>query len=48
MGLSAAQAQESLRFSLSATCSPSEVDAVVAALVEQVPRAREAGCALAR
>jgi len=42
MGLSAAEAHSSLRFSLGAGSSSAEVDRVLDALVEHVPRARQA------
>jgi cysteine desulfurase len=42
MGLTPTEAHESLRFSLGRTTRPEEVDAVVAALREQVARARAA------
>jgi cysteine desulfurase len=42
MGLSAQQAHESLRLSLGRTTTADEIDRVIDALVEQVPRARAA------
>jgi cysteine desulfurase len=42
MGLSAAQAQSSLRFSMGRGTTEAEVDAVVAALERHVPKARQA------
>ena len=45
MGLSAAEAHSSLRFSLGAGSSSAEVDRVLEALAENVPRARQAAMA---
>ncbi|MGA9523289.1 MAG: cysteine desulfurase family protein [Myxococcaceae bacterium] len=45
MGLTPKQAHESLRFSLGRDSTDADVDAAVAALVEAVPRAREAAAA---
>jgi cysteine desulfurase len=46
MGLTAAQAHSSLRFSLGAGSSSAEVEAVLEALKEHVPRARQAAMAI--
>jgi cysteine desulfurase len=47
MGLTPKQAHESLRFSFGRGSTEADVDAAIAALIEAVPRAREAAAAIA-